>query len=165
MLLLLDGHATHFCQANLEFCRQNNIRCVALPPHTSHILQPLDVGIFNVFKAAFRRAVSDPALAEIIPSEASEATKDRMRLIGRSLIAHVSAATPRHIRRAFKKTGIYPSSIGTFLLNSFGVRDIPDAVLEGERARKQSAVAAQVAARINKRRRDTRDDFVIVKRK
>lgn len=162
MLLLMDGHKTHFCQANVQYCNENNITCVALPAHTSHILQPLDVGIFNVFKAAFRRAVADPALAEVIPQEASDAAKERVRMIGRSLIAHVNSTTARHIRRAFLKTGIYPINFHTFLLNSRGVRDVPGEVTAAANAELEAKANLRKEERRQKQRRDVRDGIIIV---
>ena len=62
ILLLLDGHATHTHGPNIELCRANNIDVCFLPPHTSHILQPLDIGVFGSYKAAFRRSATDGAL-------------------------------------------------------------------------------------------------------
>lgn len=162
MLLLMDGHKTHFCQANSQICTENNIKCIALPPHTSHILQPLDVGIFNVFKAAFRKAVSDPAIAEIIPAEASAAAKERVRMMARSLIAHVHATTAKHITRAFIKTGIYPISFNTFLLSSRGVRDIPENVMVAANAEREAKAAQRITQRRQKQRINVREGILIV---
>ena len=36
-------------------CFLNNVYCCYLPAHCSHGLQPLDNGIFNVIKAAYRK--------------------------------------------------------------------------------------------------------------
>ncbi|KFX85877.1 hypothetical protein V490_09348 [Pseudogymnoascus sp. VKM F-3557] len=38
----------------LEFCFENNIILCRLPSHTSHKLQPCDVGVFAPLKAAYR---------------------------------------------------------------------------------------------------------------
>jgi hypothetical protein len=45
-LLILDGHGNH---ATAEFDQsrsENNIIALYMPPHSSHLLQPLDVGCF-----------------------------------------------------------------------------------------------------------------------
>ena len=49
-LLLLDNHGSHVTYPFLKFCEQNSIIIFALPPHTSHLMQPLDVTCFQQFK-------------------------------------------------------------------------------------------------------------------
>jgi hypothetical protein len=51
-LLLLDGHGSHLTARFIAFCIDKSIDLVVLPPHTSHILQPLDVGVFRPLKRA-----------------------------------------------------------------------------------------------------------------
>jgi hypothetical protein len=51
-LLLLDGHGSHLTARFIAFCLDKNIDLVCLPPHTSHLLQPLDVGVFSPLKQA-----------------------------------------------------------------------------------------------------------------
>ncbi len=45
-LLLLDGHESHCTLEFIEFCVEKKIILLVLPPHTTHLLQPLDVVIF-----------------------------------------------------------------------------------------------------------------------
>lgn len=45
-LLILDGHSSHQTAEFDDFCKENAIICLRMPPHTSHLLQPLDVGFF-----------------------------------------------------------------------------------------------------------------------
>jgi hypothetical protein len=51
-VLIYDGHGSHVRGEFLEHCNQNRIHPLLLPPHTSHLLQPLDVGIFGPVKKA-----------------------------------------------------------------------------------------------------------------
>jgi len=48
-LLICDGHDSHIAGGFILHCINNKI-LVLLPPHSSHILQPLDVGIFSPLK-------------------------------------------------------------------------------------------------------------------
>ena len=41
-LLFVDGHSSRHNATLMEYLVTENIHCVLLPPHTSHILQPLD---------------------------------------------------------------------------------------------------------------------------
>jgi DDE superfamily endonuclease/helix-turn-helix, Psq domain len=50
ILLIMDNHESHCSIAAMEFCRENGIDVLTLPPHCSHKLQPLDVGLFGPFK-------------------------------------------------------------------------------------------------------------------
>ena len=53
-VLICDGFGTHETLEALEFCFENNIILCRLPSHTSHKLQPCDVGVFAPLKAAYR---------------------------------------------------------------------------------------------------------------
>ena len=54
LLLLLDGHSTHFEPKSLEFARKNKIIVFCLPPHTTHVCQPLDCSFFKPLKDYWR---------------------------------------------------------------------------------------------------------------
>ncbi|KZL80478.1 transposase [Colletotrichum incanum] len=41
-LLILDGHGSHTTTEFMWQCYINNVHLLFLPPHTSHVLQPLD---------------------------------------------------------------------------------------------------------------------------
>ncbi len=50
LLLLYDGHRSHIPLPLIDWAKQRNIILFVLPPQTSHVLQPLDVGCFGTFK-------------------------------------------------------------------------------------------------------------------
>ncbi|KIJ57062.1 hypothetical protein M422DRAFT_98915, partial [Sphaerobolus stellatus SS14] len=41
-----DGHGSHETNAICLIAIQSHIKMISLPPHTTHKLQPLDVGVF-----------------------------------------------------------------------------------------------------------------------
>lgn len=47
VVLIMDGHATHFTLRSIRLADMNGITLFKLPAHTSHILQPLDLAIFG----------------------------------------------------------------------------------------------------------------------
>ena len=57
-LLICDGHDSHISGSFIAHCMKNNIQLLVLPPHTSHILQPLDVALFGPLKKALTKALS-----------------------------------------------------------------------------------------------------------
>ncbi|KAF1924196.1 CENP-B protein, partial [Didymella exigua CBS 183.55] len=56
-LLILDGHESHHSLEFQELCKENNIYTLCMPPHSSHLLQPLDVGCFSPLKRAYSREI------------------------------------------------------------------------------------------------------------
>jgi DDE superfamily endonuclease/Tc5 transposase DNA-binding domain len=56
-VLISDGFGTHESLGIMEYCFENNILLCRLPSHTSHKLQPCDVGVFCPLKAAYREEV------------------------------------------------------------------------------------------------------------
>ena len=60
-ILILDGHKSH---TSVEFqykCFKHNVYINYLPPHISHILQPLDLGVFASVKGQYRAGIQDIA--------------------------------------------------------------------------------------------------------
>jgi len=49
-LLVCDGHDSHIMGEFIRHCIDNNIILAILPPHSSHMTQPLDVGVFAPLK-------------------------------------------------------------------------------------------------------------------
>lgn len=56
-ILICDGFGTHESLEVLKYCFENNIVPCRIPSHTSHQLQPCDVGVFAPLKAAYREQV------------------------------------------------------------------------------------------------------------
>ena len=56
VVLLVDGHSSHIDIHTSKFCRENNILLYCLPPHSSHLTQPLDVSFFKPLKSAWGKA-------------------------------------------------------------------------------------------------------------
>lgn len=59
ILLLMDNHASHVTLEAIQFCRENGIVMLGFPPHTSHRMQPLDVGFYGPLKTAYSLASDD----------------------------------------------------------------------------------------------------------
>ena len=48
MLLIQDGHSSHITVGLIQLAKENDIRIMCLPSNTTHVLQPLDVGVSNI---------------------------------------------------------------------------------------------------------------------
>jgi hypothetical protein len=54
-LLILDAHNSHLTADFVDLCKQNASICLCMHAHASHLLQPLDVGVFGPLKRAYGR--------------------------------------------------------------------------------------------------------------
>ena len=53
-MLILNGHASHISTAIIQYCLDHKIILLCLPPHTTYILQLLDVGLFAPLATAYK---------------------------------------------------------------------------------------------------------------
>jgi hypothetical protein len=60
-LLILDGHESHLNQDFKDYCLEHKILTLCMPPHSSHVLQPLDVVCFSPLKRKYSQRVRDLA--------------------------------------------------------------------------------------------------------
>ena len=56
-MLIFDSYGSHITQEFIEYCWENRIRPFLLPAHSTHLTQPLDVGVFQCFKYNFKEAI------------------------------------------------------------------------------------------------------------
>ena len=56
-ILLLDGHTTHHKDNFILKCHENHIVQFVFPSHLTHVLQPLDVGVFRSWKHYHNKAI------------------------------------------------------------------------------------------------------------
>ena len=64
-LLVLDGHGSHATADFDHFCKENKIIPLYMPPHSSHILQPLDVACFGPLKKRYGSEIQSCMAANI----------------------------------------------------------------------------------------------------
>lgn len=55
LILIMDQHETQSHHQVISVCRANHTEILLLPPHMTHILQLLDIGVFNLLKAVFTK--------------------------------------------------------------------------------------------------------------
>jgi hypothetical protein len=57
-LLIVDGHESHSSHEFYKYCEEHKIIVLCMPSHSSHLLQPLDVGCFSPLKWAYGNEIS-----------------------------------------------------------------------------------------------------------
>jgi len=100
-LLFLDGHGSHFTPRFIDFCEKNSIVWLCFPPHSTHILQPLDVGCFSPVKNAYGRLVQERVQLGIHHI-------DKPDFLVLYQQARTAALHEKNIRSAFRTVGLVP---------------------------------------------------------
>jgi len=104
-LLIVDGHGSHTSDEFMTICYLNNVHLLFLPAHTSHVLQPLDLGCFSSLKTAYRRLVSDHTAL-------TDTTKiGKANFLEFYAKAREIGLREENIRSGWKATGLYPKSV------------------------------------------------------
>ena len=99
-MLILDGHNSHTTYRFCTFAEKHKILVLCLPSHTTHRLQPCDVGIFGPLSASWKAVVNQMS-KEYIPIR-------KANLIEYYAQARKRAFTKITIQNAFRCTGIWP---------------------------------------------------------
>lgn len=86
----------------MALCFMHNVYLCYLPAHCSHGLQPLDNGIFNVLKAAYRKEL------EKLASLTDSALVDKVNFIKAYAKARTAAFTQKNIASGWRVTGNWP---------------------------------------------------------
>src|ERR1700684_1150493 len=100
-LLVMDGHSSHLTGKLLGFCHDNNILPICLPAHTTHVLQPLDVGCFGPLAHYYRIEVEEACVNGLD----SVSKVDFLRLYS---AARQKAFTLENVSSSFSESGIVP---------------------------------------------------------
>ncbi|KAJ3454583.1 hypothetical protein MRS44_013183 [Fusarium solani] len=100
-LLILDGHESHHSTDFEKYCEENNIITLCMPPHSSHLLQPLDVGCFGPLKKAYGREIE-----QLIRCSITHVSKTEF--FPAFYAAHEAAMTKSNIEGGFRGAGLVP---------------------------------------------------------
>ncbi|OBS15534.1 hypothetical protein FPOA_12440 [Fusarium poae] len=101
-LIILDGHGSHAQDEWMATCFLNNVYCCYLPAHCSHGLQPLDNGIFNVIKGAYRKEL------QMLASLTDSAPVDKVNFIRAYAKAREAGMRKDIILSGWRFTGNWP---------------------------------------------------------
>lgn len=100
-LLGLDGHGSHHSTPFELYCKENEIITLCMPPHSSHILQPLDVGCFGPLKKSYGRLIEEKVRAGVT----HVAKEDFLSAFS---AAFQDSLTEKNVQGGFRGTGLVP---------------------------------------------------------
>jgi hypothetical protein len=101
-LFIIDGHGSYTIPEFMAECLSNKIWIVFLPAHTSHILQPCDLGFFPALKPNYRRKLQ---LACALHMESFPGKPEVLDAYSR---VRNEAIKSSNIKAGWEATGIYP---------------------------------------------------------
>lgn len=102
LLLLLDGHSSHYQPNFVRAAAEERVIVFCLPPHSTHITQPLDKGIFGPLKLYWR----EECLRFLTSHPDQVVTRFNFSRLFSS--AWAKAMTIPNILAGFRVTGVYP---------------------------------------------------------
>jgi hypothetical protein len=123
LLVLYDGHKSHISLDLVEWAQENNIILFVLPPHTSHLLQPMDVGCFGPLQVKYNQ-------------ECTTFGRLNHRLVTKYDIcalacrAYTAAMNHSNLQSAFRRAGIYPFVDGKSMCESLGKKIAPSVLYQ-----------------------------------
>ena len=96
-----NGHASHVNYRFCAYCKVNNIELYCLPPHSTHLLQPLDVGLFSPLQHEYSKAIEDY-------HNTTGLGINHSTFLTHYKQARTQAYTQAYTESAFRATGIFP---------------------------------------------------------
>ena len=102
LLLLLDGHSSHYCPDFIRQACDSGVIVFCLPPHSTHVSQPLDASCFHALKVYW-----DQSCDEYMSTNPGKIVTiyTFSQLFAK---AWHKAMTPQNIVSGFRVTGVYP---------------------------------------------------------
>jgi hypothetical protein len=107
-VLLMDQHGSHMDPAFTLKAHEYQIQPYAFPGHLTHVLQPLDVGVFQAYKHWHRKAVQSAIRSLDIEYNIASFFRDLKDI-------RTDTFKRSTIQGAFRKTGVWPINVDTAL--------------------------------------------------
>ena len=111
IILFVDGHSLHLTLPLSNFCREHQIKSIALFPNATHILQPLDVAVFHPLKTAWKKTVNHWRLE----NNGSRLKKEMFAPLLK--VALDSISLTKSIKKGFEACGLFPFSANAVNFN------------------------------------------------
>ena len=112
ILLILDSHGSHETCEIIRLTEANNIIILCLPPHTTHKLQPLDVGVFGPFQRAWLERCD--YITELTGTE-----MPKEDFVKEYMCVRQETFRPSTVTSAFRKSGTWPIDKTVFTDDDF----------------------------------------------
>ncbi|XP_050295235.1 uncharacterized protein LOC126735322 [Anthonomus grandis grandis] len=124
VLPILDNHSSHATLESYNYCKENFITILSLPPHSSHRMQPLDVTFYGPLKKSYYKEcdnyMKSNNLTQITPYDVASLFNK----------AYSKVASLKKGISGFRCTGIFPSQPDIFTHADFVYNCVPPACVD-----------------------------------
>jgi hypothetical protein len=100
-LLVIDGFTGKTSLEFMEYCIRFDIEIIILPPHSTHLTQPLDVGVFQLLKNAHQKLLRRHIREGYLNFKRSGFISKLSEILREGFTVH-------NIMNGFEKSGIFP---------------------------------------------------------
>ena len=104
VLLFIDGHLSHISLQLIRLARERGVMLLCLPSHTTHALQPLDVGVYGPLKGCWGKILKRYKL------ETCAEAVSKTEFPGLLKQLWEESFTQAHLKAGFRKAGLCPVS-------------------------------------------------------
>ena len=121
-VLIMVNHNSHITLEGVELAKNHGLDLLTLPPHCSHKLQPLDVGVFGAFKKFYSSFCCEWHLSHL------GETLSSYYVAGLSNKAFIKSCTLENITSSFRRTEIFLFNLEIFTEDEFLPSRVTDQV-------------------------------------
>lgn len=102
VVLFVDGHHSHLSLSLVKLATEKQVELICLPPHITHILQPLDMGVYGPFKQELKHILKEYKTSTRAANVSKEIFPSLLKMLWDRAIK------PQHCIGCFRHSGIYP---------------------------------------------------------
>lgn len=102
-----DNLSSHININVLRMCEENEIAFICLPPHSTHLTQPLDVAFFSPMKKAWRK-ILDGWKSSDAGSSYRTLPKDVFPALLKRMLEALRENEKENLQSGFRKCSVYP---------------------------------------------------------
>jgi len=132
-ILFIDSHESRRSPRALEALKAANIDTYTFSSHSTHVAQPLDLGINRSFKTKLRAARSE--------GPSNTVAERRIRLLKKCARACHEALYDETIIKAWEKSGLSPWNVETTLKSEYVIEEVPPEIAKAGMKRKRSKIS------------------------
>ena len=115
-LLIYDGHLSHIWYGTLEYARAQGVTIIKLPPHTTDVLQPLDVSVFRSLKGHWGDILFDR-----LRTTRTRIPKTEFAALLSDQKVWAESFKEQNIKNGFRTCGIFPPDRSQYPTHRFSV--------------------------------------------
>ena len=113
VILFMDGHTSHINLELITLARDRGVILFCLPSHTTHALQPLDVGVYGPLKSRWGKILKEYKM------ETCAAVVDKTEFPGLLKKLWEESFEAKHLKVGFRKAGLCPLTTENISKSSF----------------------------------------------